>query len=126
LVGAHLSQLPSKALPVNFLPSDRLLTRLSWPTQANQKKGQLMLAKHAIAGLLLIFGTNVVAASSVVPTPDAGQKSLIVKIQKAGAASPAAGAGGQKGGVATPPKGQPTEPPKGGVADPPKSPKATK
>jgi hypothetical protein len=85
-----------------------------------------MLVKHAIAGVLLIFGTNVVAASPVAPSPVAGEPSLIVKIQKAGAASPAAGAGGQKGGVATPPKGQPTDPPKGGVADPPKSPKATK
>ncbi len=85
-----------------------------------------MLAKHATAALLLLFGTSVVAASSVVPTPGTGEQSLIVKVQKAGAASPAAGAGGQKGGVAAPPKGQPTDPPKGGVADPPKSPKATK
>jgi hypothetical protein len=111
-------------LQVKFLPSDRLLATLSCPTWANQKKGQLMLAKHATASLLLIFGTNVVAAASVVPTPVTGEQSVIVKIQKAGAASPAAGAGGQKGGVATPPKGQPTEPPKGGVSNPPKSPKA--
>ena len=73
-----------------------------------------MLAKHAIAGLLLIFGTSAAAAYSVVPTPVTGEQSVIVKVQKAGAASPAAGAGGQKGGVATPPKGQPTEPPKRG------------
>ena len=84
-----------------------------------------MLAKYAIASLLLIFGTNVMAATSV-PAPATGEQSVIVKVQKAGAASPAAGAGGQKGGVATPPKGQPTEPPKGGVSNPPKSPKATK
>jgi hypothetical protein len=84
-----------------------------------------MLAKHAIASLLLIFGTNVVAASSV-PAPATGEQSVIVKIQKAGAASPSAGTGGHKGGVANPPKGQPAEPPKGGVAEPPKSPKATK
>jgi len=85
-----------------------------------------MLAKHATASLLLLFVTNVAAASFVGPTPVTGEQSLIVKVQKAGAASPAAGAGGQKGGVATPPKGQPTDPPKGGVSDPPKSPKATK
>lgn len=83
-----------------------------------------MLTKHIMAGVLLIFGTNI-AAASVLP-PVAGEQSVIVKIQKAGSASPAAGAGGQKGGVATPPKGQPTEPPKGGAANPPKSPKATK
>jgi hypothetical protein len=91
-----------------------------------QKKGQLMLAKHAIAGVLFIFGTNVVAASSVAPPSVTVEQSLIVNVQKAGAASPAAGAGGQKGGVATPPKGKPADPPKGGVADPPKSSKATK
>jgi len=85
-----------------------------------------MLAKHATVSLLLIFGTSVATASSVVSTPGTGGQSLIVKVQKAGAASPAAGAGGQKGGVATPPKGQPADPPKGGVSDPPKSPKATK
>jgi len=54
-----------------------------------------MLAKHATASLLLIFGTSVATASSVVSTPDTGGQSLIVKVQKAGAASPAAGAGGQ-------------------------------
>ena len=86
-----------------------------------------MLAKHATAGVLFIFGTSVVAASSVAPPPVTGDQSLIVKVQKAGAASPTAGAGGHKGGVATPPKGKPDDPPKkGGVADPPKSPKATK
>jgi hypothetical protein len=82
-----------------------------------------MLAKHVIAGVLLIVGTDV-AASSVAPTPVTGEQSLIVKVQKAGAASPAAGAGGQKGGVATPPKEKPADPPKGGVADPLSSPTA--
>lgn len=80
----------------------------------------------AAAVMALLGAASATAAPSNISPIKKDAQSLVelTKGPKSTNASPTAGTGGNKGGVATPPKGKPPEPPKGGVANPPKSPKA--